>query len=172
MMRSTLRFFAAIVVIILLVVAHMGVSNLFAYPFNQVNIIFVGLILFLVWTQSGAVVWISFFAHFIIELFSHTPFGIVLFSATMAALCAFWVFQYVVTNKSIIATVVLSGLIVLCYRLIYSILLLLTSVFSSYQAPAVSTILVVMLWEIFFTMSCVFLSYVTLRVVSKRSLVR
>jgi len=169
-MRSALRFFAGIIITLLLVVAHMGATYFFAYPFTHIHVIFVGVVLFLVWSQSGTVVWISFFAHFVIELYSHTPFGIILFSATIATLICYWIFQYIVTNKSVLATTVLAACVILVYRIIYSVLVFGVSVFSEYQAPALGVIVAVALWEMLFASLCVSVSYMILRAFPKFSM--
>lgn len=108
---------------ILVAIIHMAFLYLFPYPLNKINVIFMFLVLAMLWTDSGIVVWVSFLLHFFIELYALTPFGIVLFSGTIATLMLFWLYRNVFINRSFVAVVSLSAAAILLYRFLYTLTL-------------------------------------------------
>lgn len=98
---------------------HILVYNFFSFPFYLINIIFLTSILFMIWYESGLVVWFSFFCHLILEFFSSSFFGILIFSGTMSILISFWLYKYIFTNRSWYATLVLSFFSLSFFRFFY-----------------------------------------------------
>lgn len=106
-----------------IVALQLTVSNLLPYPFDKVNIVFAILIIYLLFKGSGAVVWFSAAFHLLIELYSTTPFGVVLFAGTFGILIVFWVARILFTNASIQVAAGLLVLGLLFYRILYILFL-------------------------------------------------
>src|SRR3989339_708689 len=69
-------------------------------PIRNTNLIFVFLLLYVLFNESGRVVWIAFASHALRELFSTTPFGIILAAGTLSILFSYWTLRYIFTNRS------------------------------------------------------------------------
>lgn len=144
MLFSVLRIVGGVLGI---VAAHLATSYLLPPPWGHVNTIFVLLSLLLLLGESGAVVWIAFATHFIIELYATSPFGVVLFSGTAAVLIAVWLFRYFFTNRSWYSAFAVSFIGVGVYRLLYSLLLSLARAFLGEPPLPWRYLLVVYGWE-------------------------
>jgi hypothetical protein len=134
---------------------HIGLAYLLPYPFSKMNLIFVLLILTIVWWESGWVVWISFFAHFLIELYSLAPFGITIFAATLAILFTFWLYESVITNRSWVASILLLFLSLMIYRVLYIAAIFATYIFLEQSVPEIGFLFLTFYWEVLF--SCLLL---------------
>ena len=143
-MRCALIFLGYTVFLVAIVALAYGSATVVALPFTYVNVIFFFLTLFLFLRKSPAVVWLSFFAHFFVELFQVSPFGILLFSGTLMFLLAYWAFQYVVTTQSVLSTALLSFLLLTLHRVLFTALLYL-SLYTQGETslPSITHILVV-----------------------------
>jgi len=150
-MKKFLVFFGVIVFMLLTVLLYLAVSYLFPYPYSKMNILFIVLLLVLVWRQSGYVVWMSFFLHFLIELYTLTPFGVVLFSSTISILGAYWLSENVLTNRSWLSTVFLGIMTMTTYRILYLVALLTARLFSSSVDIVWSGLATTFAWELLFT---------------------
>jgi len=124
--------------VILFTCVWIGFFSVLPYPFSQINVAFLLLLSFLLWKESGIVVWMSFAFHFFLELFTASAFGIVLFSGTMTMLIVFWLYQFVITNRSWYATLFLSVLALVVYRILFFLLIFLEGVWSADAAGGVS----------------------------------
>lgn len=149
-MRYLFQAFKVVVGCILIAIIHMAFLYLFPYPLNKINVIFMFLVLAMLWTDSGIIVWVSFLLHFFIELYALTPFGIVLFSGTIAILMLFWLYRNVFINRSFVAVVSLSATAILLYRLLYTLTL------SIFAYPIIAqqsffSLIGVYAWEMLFT---------------------
>lgn len=122
-MSSIFRFFGILFLFLSIVALQLTVSNLLPYPLDKVNIIFAVLILYLLFKGSGAVVWFAAGLHLLVELYSATPFGIVLFASTFGILIVFWLARVLFTNPSphVAAGLLVLGLV--SYRVLYTLLL-------------------------------------------------
>ena len=128
-MKNIFLFFAFFLIIVLVVVVHVSLSYLLIFPFSKINTIFIFLILFILWKESGWVVWVSFIAHFFVELFSLMPFGVLLFSSTIAILITYWLHKEVFTNNSWYAGSLLCLSSLFVFRFIYTIILAFSTLF-------------------------------------------
>ncbi len=158
-MNWVVKILAASVMVILLSIANVSVAYLLPYPWDKLNVIFAVLILLIVFRGTGLSVWLVFFSYFIIELYTITPFGVTLISATWGALFCFWLYQHVFTNRSWYAALGLSILTLLSYRLLYVGLLSLTGLFHPGNAISLSLLLPLYGWEILFTTGIVGVLY-------------
>ena len=142
-----LWFGSAIAVVLL----HFATTALLNTPWSHINTIFIFLILFLLIKESGVVIWMSFIAHFFIELYTANPFGVILFSGTLATLLAFWLYQYFFTNQSWYTATAVSFMTIVIYRILYTGSLGAMSIFLNIELPPWRFLLVTYGWEILFT---------------------
>jgi hypothetical protein len=147
-LKQLLLWCASVVFVVLL---HLATGSVLPYPWGYANAIIVFLILFLLLEESGVVVWIAFAAHFFVELYAMSPFGVILFSGTMSALAAFWLYRYFFTNQSWFTATALSFLTVVMYRLMYTVLLLIARIFLGTPLPPWRFLMIVYGWEIALT---------------------
>lgn len=127
----------------LVVILHISLVPFFPYPLNKINLISLYVVIILLVTESGRAVWLSFVPYFLIELFSVTPFGVVLYSGTISALVSYWLYKSIFTNRSILTTMSLLAISVFVYRFLYSALLFTVNYFDEkegmiYSLPASS----------------------------------
>lgn len=167
-MKLTLTLLFFFCAIVFATVMQLGALYLFPYPFAKINVLFLLLLILLMVWESGWVVWLSFLAHFIVELFSLTPFGVVLFSATMSTLFALWMYRHVFTNRSWFTAVVLCVSTIALYRVLYGVLLTAAAVVDPTISLSVSALLVPFIWELFLTTITMGTAYLVLSVLSKR----
>ena len=123
-MRAILRFVKYILITITLASSQFAVAYLLPSPWNRINSIFIVLVLLLLMSETGLVIWLAFATHFFVELYAATPFGTILFSSTVGMLATFWLYQYFFTNKSWYTALAVSGMSLVFYRLLYVTLLL------------------------------------------------
>lgn len=159
-MRKLFSIITKVLFLLVLVIAHLFISYLLPFPFHTVNIIFASLILFMVLTESGVIVWMTFFTHLCIELYSVSPFGVILFSSTTSMLLTYWLFRSVVTNRSWYSTIFLTFLALLLYRCISLFLLVVIHFFTKEEGsiPFANTFLLAAS-ELFFTELVVVIGY-------------
>ena len=137
--------------LIFLIALSLGASYLLPHPFSNINIIFLILIIPMMARDSGLVVWISFFIHFFLELYSSTPFGLILFSGTISILVIFWLYKNIFTNRSWYSAMSLSVLALLSYRLIYVLVFTLLQLLGLTNLILKKTTFITFGWEILFT---------------------
>ena len=137
--------------LICLVIGHIALSLFCPYPLSKISIYFAGLILWLLWNPRGRIVWYTFFACFVIELYSVMPFGLNLFSGTAAMLFAFWLYRHIFTNRSWYACFVLSIVVLGIYRSLYSIGLLFLNLFGKYVEISWQSLFFTSFWEMMLT---------------------
>lgn len=150
-MNKIWRILIVSLLIIFLAIFNIGLSYILPFPYDKVNIILASVILILLWTDSGLVIWVAFFSHLFIELFTTTPFGIILFAGTISTLTGFWLYKHIFTNRSLIATSALTIFILFIYRLIFILLLKLVSIFFNITIIPWQQILITFFWELIFT---------------------
>lgn len=165
-MSFALRFILVILTLGLLTVLHIGASYLLPFPYSKVNILLGSLLILLVTRGTGIIVWISFFSHFLIELYTVTPFGAVLFSSTLSMLAAYWLSKHVFTNYSWFATLALTACTLVLYRFLYSISLLLAALLSGYTTSSWFLLFTTFVWELLFTLLFVTIGYIAVKLMS------
>lgn len=155
-------FFTTLFSIILLLAAvslHMGVSYILPYPWSKINILFTVLLLLLVFRGAGSVVWMSFLAHFFLELYAVTPFGVLLLSGTLSMLFTYWAYQYLFSNRSWHAMVAMSIVTLILYRCIYGISLFFAHLIYPEIQISWSSIFETVAWEVLLTAVFISLLY-------------
>lgn len=158
----------ALLGIVFLSALHIGLAFILPFPWSKINIILVLLVVLLFWWDSGFIIWLSFFSHSIIELYTTAPFGILLSSGTLSVLFAFWLYKYLFTNRSWYAAAALGFLTILIYRAIYILAIALLNFFDLTQALPWQNILQTMLWEMLFSVPAMTLLFFVVSRFSRR----
>ena len=153
-------FFSCYVTI--LVVFSIATSYLLPYPFSGINIILGILILSILWKNNGIIVWISFFSYFTIELFSVTPFGIILFSGTMCILFSLWLYRHILNNRTWYVAIILTFFTLLIYYILYLLTISILQIFGVITLIPWGLIIINFLWELLFTSLFVVICYLIL----------
>lgn len=169
-MRKLLSFIGKIIFLIGLVVSHFFLSYSLPFPLNTINILFAVLIVTMILAESGVIVWMAFFTHLCIELYSVTPFGIILASSTLSILFTFWMFQYVFTNRSWYSAIFLTFFSLFLYRSISFVLLVLYNFLSKTENTPWSNFVILALWELLFTEIAVLIFYTVVSQFYKKGL--
>ena len=163
-MRGIAKSIKLFIGIVLITALHVGGAYVLPYPFAHINIIFAVILIVLLLSRSGFVVWMIFFSHYIIELYTiRTPFGIILGSSTMSMLLAFWLSRSVITSHSWYSGAVLSALALALYRITYAAILLLLQYLGYVPAILWSKLLVAFFWELFLTSMLVGMAFIILQ---------
>ncbi len=151
-MKKLLQFIIKAITLILVVIINLGASYILPKPYSQINVVLGLLLLYLFWRGTGAVVWLSFFAHLLTELYALSQFGIILFSGTISMLFAYWSYKSIFTNKSWYAVLLMTIFTVTLYRLMYTFLLLSSSVINkNFNVLSLGQIGTTYIWELVFT---------------------
>lgn len=167
-MPNWLKFILVVFFLVIITSLHVGLVYLLPYPFSKTNFLFCFFILILLWQNSGMIVWMIFFSHFLIELFTISPFGIVLFSSVVAFLICYWLYQNVFTNRSWYAALALSVFTLGVYRFLFVILLLICQIFGWQNETSFSVIFYTILWEMLYTTTLLLLVYFIISRFSKK----
>ncbi len=170
-MKNIFLLLTFFLIIIFVVVFHISLSYLLAHPFSKINTIFIFLISFIIWKESGWVVWVSFVAHFFVELFSLMPFGVLLFSGTLSILITYWLHTEVFTNHSWYANSLLCLSSLVIFRILYVVILAFFNIFINIEI-AWSDLLFTFLIEILFTAATFTIFYVCFYWLFRKFLVR
>lgn len=146
--KIILLFFLTLLVLVL----HFAIAYALPYPFDKINILFIYLILYLIVTESGTVVWLAFLTHIFIEIFPSTIFGVTLLSSSLAMLFSYWLYTYYITNRKWFSVGFLTFLTILFYRILYSFFLFFRNRFDE-TTPHIEWSQMVQLsfWEIILT---------------------
>lgn len=123
-MRALIHALMILFLSIVIFVAHLFFINFLPTPFNSINIVFLSLILFLIFNNSGNVVWFSFILHLLLDMYSVTSFGIYLFAGTISILFEYWFYRDLFTNRSIWALVAMTASGLLIFRVLSTICIL------------------------------------------------
>lgn len=124
-MRKIIRFLILTLITLGVVGLHFFITYTSPYPFDRINILFIYLLLYLLLTQSGQVVWLAFFTHIFIEVFPSNTFGVTLMSSSLAILLSYWFHMYYITNKKWYGATALMIFTLFSYRILYSLFLFL-----------------------------------------------
>lgn len=158
-MKKFLQFLLGLFVVIVLSLIHVAQNYFLPYPWRMTNSIFAILIIFLLWRESGWVIWMAFFTHFIIELYTIAPFGILLVSSTLSLLFSYWLYKYIFTNRSWYSALALTAIALILYRAMYSVILGVIAFFSSVITVNWNLLFQLYSWELLFTTILVGLLY-------------
>lgn len=158
-MQKVARWIVGLAGLFFFVIMDIGLSYILPYPWSKINLLFALLIILMLWRDSGWIVWITFFTHLIIELYTASPFGVILASSTLSILFSFWLYKHLFTNRSWYATVALSAITLALFRLFYVSTLLILRVFGVVKTIPWKLMLVTFAWEALLTISAVGVIY-------------
>lgn len=158
-MPAWLRFFFILLLLLLITTLHVGLSYLLPYPWSKINTLFCIFIMLLLWWDSGVIIWLVFFSHFLIELFTATPFGLILFASVTAFLASFWFYRTIFTNRSWYAVIALTVSTLLTYRLLYTLLVGVLAIFKVITFVPWRLLLLTWFWEFITTTVAVAIIY-------------
>lgn len=113
--------------------AHIVSANIFPYPLNHLNIIFVSLLLMMVF-GNRRVIWYALFISFLSELFVSTPFGINTAALMITLIGLNWVLLNLFTNRTVFIVILTSLFSLLIYRVIYVAILAVVYFFTDLSA--------------------------------------
>lgn len=110
----------AAIVFALVVILHISFAFILPRPISNLNIFVLALIIWLFIFETGYSVWISFFMHFILELYvTSTPFGVVLTAGTASMLIVYWLYHQIIVNRTWYGCAVLTFFFIILFRIIY-----------------------------------------------------
>ena len=132
-MRKVLRFLFLLLLTLGILVLHFSIAYTLPYPYDKINVLFIYLVFYLLWTKSGSVVWVAFLTHIFIEVFPSSAFGVTLLSSSLAFLLSYWLSTYYITNKKWYGATTLTIFTLFMYRILYSIFLFLAQRFDSHS---------------------------------------
>lgn len=159
-MKTFLTTLLSILLLLVAVSLHMGASYILPYPWSKVNILFIILLLLLAFRAVGSVVWMSFLAHFFLELYAVTPFGVLLLSGTVSMLLTYWAYQYLFSNRSWYAMVAMSMFTLVVYRCVYSLSLAVAHLIYPEIQVSWASIFETAAWEVLLTAVFIALLYI------------
>ena len=131
---------------------QIGLLFLLPYPYNKVNVPFAFLSIMILLKESGSIVWLAFLVHFLIELYTVTPFGVVLSAGTMAFLAMYWLYRSLFTNRTIWAALAITLIGLILYRALYSLWLVIIAGFDVSSDISWQPLFLIYFWELLFTL--------------------
>lgn len=167
-MPAWLRFFFTLLLLLLITALHVGLSYLLPYPWSKINTLFLIFILLLLKWDSGLIVWMVFFSHFLIELFAASPFGVILFSSVLAFLISFWFYRTIFTNRSWYAVMALTAFTLLIYHFLYTLIIGILAILNIITFVPWRLLLITWLWEFVTTTAATAVIYFIISRFSRR----
>jgi len=162
-MKVLLRLLLSLFVIVFIISLQFATSQLLPFPLNKINVIFGSIVLMLLLTRNGVLVWMSFFLHYLVELYATIPFGVVLFSGTMTTLVLYWISREVFSSAKMIIVLGMGLVSIIIYRFFYTVTLVFANAITHNTAPALNVeILSLYGWEVLFTTGFIALLYLIL----------
>lgn len=160
MVRWIFRISLTILIMTIITVLQVAVREFLPFPFNHINVIFLGLVWLVLFTNSTTVLWLVLPPALLLELFSPLPFGLNSFALVVGLCVSSWLLTVLFTNhsSSIAFLVGLIGMTV--YRILFLLLIFFASFFN-YQLVFSGSIALEWLSEIFLTNVLLVLVYFT-----------
>lgn len=158
-MLKILRWVGGLIGLWGFIIIDLGLSYILPYPWSKINLLFALLIILMLWRGSGWIVWITFFAHLTKEMYTASPFGVVLLSSTLSILFSYWLYRYLFTNRSWYAAIVLATITITLFRLLYMVVLFILHLFDVIQIIPWQLMLITFAWEALLTISLVGIIY-------------
>jgi len=103
----------------LCVFAHLVIITLLPYPFYALNVALALIMLYIIRTERGGVVWMSFLVGILFDLYATTPFGLYSFCFTFASLLIYWLYTEIFTAQSLWAILLLAFVGATIFRILY-----------------------------------------------------
>jgi hypothetical protein len=123
-MKRFLNILGGVCIIVVLMFVHFGTLYLLPYPWSTINTTMIFTTLMIIGWENGYIVWLIMIFYYLIELYSGSYFGMILFSATISTLFSFWIYEIYFEKRTWFAGFGLSMIMLLIFRVIYSSLFL------------------------------------------------
>lgn len=158
-MRRAVLLLGGSLAVLTLFFLHLGFAYIMPHPYQLANVLLAGLVLMLMATNSGKIVWIAAALYWCLELYTVTAFGVVFMSGTLSMLATYWLYRGLITNRTLPAVAALAAASLAGYRLFYTLGVMLVG-----QSPADWWAYSITLgWELFMTVILTTLLFVVLR---------
>ncbi len=145
--------------IVLILSAHIFIVNFLPFPFNQINIIFSSLLLFLTISPGKNSMWLALIISYFSELFSSIPFGIATAALLISLLIINWFQLNILTNRSLYMVFLSAILGIILYRILFICLLTINNYFHNLPVLPYSEIVIDAGWEVLLSSLMVFALY-------------
>lgn len=151
------------------VMCHLLVISILPYPFNQINIILVFLILLLTIKNQTDILWLAVIIGFLTEPFVAISFGISTLTLTLGIWIAYWLYNNIFIHHSVFLIIVLSALTVFIYRLLFFIIMSGANIIKNKNMISLISwpSVVNFLWEICFTVTILTVLYLIINYFSR-----
>lgn len=150
-MKFVLNFLRLITVFIMIILVHYFFSYFLPSPFDHINIIFLAVIVSIIGWESGVSIWLSCLLYFSMELYSISPFGLILFPGALSIIFAYWLYVFIFTNRSWTSAVALTALSIIIYRILYTLLFVIIEYFDKGFHISWQALLFPYFWELILT---------------------
>lgn len=150
-MKFIINFLKWIFIAFILIFTHYAISYLLPWPLNNINIIFLAIIILIIGWESGASIWLSCLLHFFIELYSISPFGLILLPSAIGIVFAYWLYIFIFTNRSWTSALALVAIAIIVYRILYTLAFIMVENFNKGFNFDWRALLVPYFWELSLT---------------------
>lgn len=150
-MKFIINFLKLILVAIIIIFIQYTIFYFLPPPWNNINIIFSIVIISIIGWESDVSIWLACLLYFFIELYSISPFGIVLFPGTISIIFAYWLYIFIFTNRSWGSAMVLIATTVIIYRILYTLTFITVEYFDKGFNIEWPALLIPYFWELVFT---------------------
>lgn len=106
---------------------YLAIIIFLPFPFSEINILASALVLALLITNSGGVVWWSLALYFVFDWYTVGPFGVVLFAGVLTTLMLVWMYRSLLTNRGVWSAALLTIFFIFLFRILYTIIFLLVA---------------------------------------------
>ncbi len=89
-------------------------------PFSQISLPLLFLSINLLIWKNGGIVWYAAALYATLDLYTATPFGLVLYAGTLAMLTVFWLYRAVITNQGIFAVALVTAVLCVAFNIWYA----------------------------------------------------
>lgn len=93
------------------------------FPFSEINIFAAAVVISLLITESGSIVWWAFALFTLLDWYTVGPFGVVLSAGVLATLFLVWLYRDLLTNRGLLSAAILAAAYVAMFRVLYTVFL-------------------------------------------------
>ena len=111
---------------------HLMLRQILPAPIIHLNILLTTAVLIITLRESGFSICLTFVTHFFMELYSTTPYGLVLSISTLSVLLCLWAYRHFFTNSSWYTVLALSILLILFYQTALTISLIIVGTYDQF----------------------------------------
>ncbi len=104
-----------------LILGLQSILVLLPAPFNNISLPVIALSLGLLIWKSGVIVWYAAALFAMLDWYTATPYGLVLYAGTLAMLVVIWLYRAVITNQGVLAAALVAFTITSFFQLFYAL---------------------------------------------------